>query len=144
MDKLMIDRLETILARYNHIQEDLQNDEVISNLKKYTELSKESRQLEATYNAYEKYNKALQTIEDSKILLLEDDADLVEMAKLEIEQAENDIVELEEQLKYLLLPKDPNDDKNVICEIRAGAGGEEEGAEGGEDPEEPAVPLFSV
>ena len=76
-------------------------------------------------NAYEMYNKALKTIEEGKILLLEDDPDLVEMAKIEIEEAENQVEELEEKLKYLLLPKDPNDEKNVIMEIRGAAGGDE-------------------
>ena len=103
MDKLMIDRLDALRVRYLQIQDDLQNDEVIANLKKYTELSKESRQLEPTFNAYEAYNKALTTIEEGKILLLEDDPDLVEMAKLEIAQAEQDVVDLEDKLKYLLL-----------------------------------------
>ena len=125
MDKLMLDRLDALKTRYEQIQDDLQNDEIIANLKKYTELSKESRQLEPTYNAYEQYNKALKTIEEGKILLLEDDADLVEMAKLEIAEAEEQVVELEEKLKYLLLPKDPNDEKNVIMEIRGAAGGDE-------------------
>ena len=125
MDKLMIDRLETILARYNQIQEDLQNDEVIANLKKYTELSKEARQLEPTFVAYSTYKNAHQTIEEAKILLLEDDAEMVEMAKEEIKAAEATIEELEEKLKFLLLPKDPNDEKNVIMEIRGAAGGDE-------------------
>ena len=125
MDKLMIDRLEAVLARYNQIQADLQNDEVIANLKKYTELSKESRQLEPTFTAYTTYKNAFTTIEEAKILLEEDDADLKEMAKLEIETAEATIEELEEKLKFLLLPKDPNDEKNVIMEIRGAAGGDE-------------------
>ena len=125
MDKMMLDRLETILARFNKIQEDLQNDEVIANLKKYTELSKESRQLEATTNAYLEYKMVLKTIEEAKILLEEDDPEMVEMAKEELKEAESKIVELEEKLKILLLPKDPNDDKNVIMEIRGAAGGDE-------------------
>ena len=125
MDKLMIDRLETVLARYNQIQNDLQNDEVISNLKKYTELSKEARQLEPTYTAYTTYKNAFKTIEEAKILLLEDDEEMKEMAKLEIETAQATIDELEEKLKFLLLPKDPNDEKNVIMEIRGAAGGDE-------------------
>ena len=125
MDKLMIDRLETVLSRFNQIQEDLQNDEVIANLKKYTELSKESRQLEATTKAYLEYKNALQTIEEANILLLEDDPEMVEMAKLEKAEAEGKIEELEEKLKVLLLPKDPNDERNVIMEIRGAAGGDE-------------------
>ena len=125
MDKLMIDRLETILARYNQIQIDLQDDEVIANLKKYTELSKEARQLEPTYIAYSQYKKAKKTIEEANILLLEDDEEMVEMAKIEIAEAEALIESLEDKLKILLLPKDPNDDKNVIMEIRGAAGGDE-------------------
>lgn len=125
MDKLMIERLEAVLARYNQIQEDLQNDEVIANLKKYTELSKESRQLEPTFTAYTTYKNAFKTIEEAKILLLEDDEEMKEMAKLEIESSQATIEELEEKLKFLLLPKDPNDEKNVIMEIRGAAGGDE-------------------
>ena len=125
MDKLMTERLEALMTRYNQIQEDLQNDEVIANLKKYTELSRESRQLEPTFLAYSSYKNAIQTIEDAKILLLEDDEEMKEMAKLEIEEAEAKIEELEEKLKVLLLPKDPNDEKNVFMEIRGAAGGDE-------------------
>ncbi len=125
MDKIMTDRLETVLARYNQIQNDLQNDEIIADIKKYSELSKESRQLEETTKTYLEYKKAINTIVDAKELLNENDAEMVEMAKLEISEAENKIEELEESLKILLLPKDPNDDKNVIMEIRGAAGGDE-------------------
>ena len=125
MDKLMIDRLETVLNRYNKIQEDLQDDEVIANLKKYTELSKESRQLEETTKTYLVYKNALKTIEEAKILLEEDDPEMVEMAKLELEEASGKVEGLEEKLKVLLLPKDPNDERNVIMEIRGAAGGDE-------------------
>lgn len=125
MDKIMTDRLETVLARYNQIQDDLQNDDIIADIKKYSELSKESRQLEETTKTYIEYKKAINTIADAKELLNENDAEMVEMAKLEISEAENKIKELEESLKILLLPKDPNDDKNVIMEIRGAAGGDE-------------------
>ena len=125
MDKLVIDRLEAVLARYNQIQEDLQNDEVIANLKRYTELSKESRQLEETTKTYLEYKGALQTIEEAKILILEDDPEMVEMAKEEMKEAEGKLDTLEERLKFLLLPKDPNDERNVIMEIRGAAGGVE-------------------
>ncbi len=125
MDKIMTDRLETVLARYNQIQNDLQNDEIIADIKKYSELSKESRQLEETTNTYLEYKKALGTIADAKELLNEDDIEMVEMAKLEIAEASTKIEQLEEKLKVLLLPKDPNDDRNVIMEIRGAAGGDE-------------------
>ena len=68
MDKLMVERLEALISRYNQIQADLQNDEVIANLKRYTALSRESRQLEPTFVAYTSYKNALQTIEDAKLL----------------------------------------------------------------------------
>ncbi len=125
MDKLMMDRLETILTRYNQIQDELQNDEVIANLKKYTELSKESRQLEETTKTYLEYKNALKSIEEAKILLDEDDPEMVEMAKLEIETCSAKLEPLEDKIKVLLLPKDPNDEKNVIMEIRGAAGGDE-------------------
>ena len=125
MDKLMIDRLETMLARYNQIQDDLQKEEVISDLKKYTDLSKESKQLEEAVNAYKEYKQSLKNIEEAKILLLEDDEEMVEMAKEEIKEEEKFIFDFEDRIKILLLPKDPNDDKNVIMEIRGAAGGDE-------------------
>ena len=86
MDKLMIERLEAVISRYNQIQADLQNDDVIANLKKYTELSRESRQLEPTFVAYTSYKNALQTIEDAKLLLLEDDEEMKEMVIKEQQQ----------------------------------------------------------
>lgn len=125
MDKIMLERLKTIEARYLQIQNDLQNDEIIANLKKYTELSKESRQLEETTKVFQDYQNNLKTIEEAKILLNEDDPEMVEMAKIELEDATSKIDSFEEKLKVLLLPKDPNDDKNVIMEIRGAAGGDE-------------------
>jgi len=125
MDKLMQERLETILARYNQIQTELQDDAVIADIKKYTNLSKEARQLEPATKAYLTYKANLQTIEDGRLLLSEDDPEMVEMAKEEIKEAEAANTELEEKMVLLLLPKDPNDDKNVIMEIRGAAGGDE-------------------
>ena len=125
MDKIMLDRLETIHARYEQIQNDLQNDEIISNLKKYTELSKEARQLEEVNKTFLEYKNTQKNLEEAKELLNEDDPEMVLMAKNEIEEANKLISELEEKLKILLLPKDPNDEKNVIMEIRGAAGGDE-------------------
>ena len=125
MDKIMIDRLETMLARYNQIQEDLQKDEIISDLKKYTDLSKEAKQLEEATLAYKAYKQSLLNIEQAKELLTEKDEEMVEMAKEEIKIEEENIANFEENIKILLLPKDPNDDKNVIMEIRGAAGGDE-------------------
>ncbi|MCI5745387.1 MAG: peptide chain release factor 1 [Erysipelotrichaceae bacterium] len=125
MDKLMIDRLETVLARYMQIQHDLEDDNVIADIKKYTALSKEARQLEETTKAYIAYKNAQKTLQEARILSHESDMELVMMAQLEEEESLNKMAELEEKLKVLLLPKDPNDDKNVIMEIRGAAGGDE-------------------
>ena len=110
MDKLVIDRLEAVLARYNQIQEDLQNDEVIANLKRYTELSKESRQLEETTKTYLEYKGALQTIEEAKILILEDDPEMVEMAKEEMKEAEGKLDTLEEKSAKVMMKKEIEDE----------------------------------
>lgn len=125
MDKIMIDRLETILNRYRQLQEDLQTDAVISDIKRYTQYSKEARQLEETAARYTSYKSVLQTIQEAQLLLEESDPELVEMGKIELQEAESQVPTLEEELKILLLPKDPNDEKNVIMEIRGAAGGDE-------------------
>ena len=117
MDKLVIDRLEAVLARYNQIQEDLQNDEVIANLKKYTELSKEARQLEPTFVAYSTYKNAHQTIEEAKILLLEEDAEMVEMAKEEI-KAEVDAGVYEDEISMMEMVMDVDDIISEMSSIR--------------------------
>ena len=121
----MNDRLETLKSRYEQIKKDLEDENVIADLKKYTDLSKELRQLSETYDCYIDYLNTENTIKDARILLQEDDKEMVEMARVEIEEGEHHLVKLEEKLKYLLLPKDPNDEKNVIMEIRGAAGGDE-------------------
>ena len=119
----MIERLEQILSRYNEIREKLSTNEVIQDIKKTMELSKELRSLEETVETYKEYKLVLDGIKEAKEML--NDKELGEFAKEELSNLETKKQELDEKLEILLIPKDPNDDKNVIIEIRGGAGGEE-------------------
>ena len=119
----MIDRLEATLKRYNEIREELANPEIISDIKKMTLLSKERTGLEKTVEVYKEYKKVLDDIEEAKELLK--DKDMAEFAKEELSSAEEKKDKLESELEVLLIPHDPNDDKNVIVEIRGAAGGDE-------------------
>jgi peptide chain release factor 1 len=119
----MIDRLEETLNKYNQIQENLTKPETLSNINLLTELSKQASSLEEIVAVYKKYKAVLNSIEQDKELL--DDKDLKEMAIEELKNLEQDKENLEKELEVLLLPKDPNDSKNVIMEIRGAAGGDE-------------------
>ena len=119
----MIERLDQINNRYNEIQEKLSSNEVIQDIKRTTELSKELRNLEETVNTYKEYKNVLSGIKDAKEMV--NDKDLGDFAKEEIERLEEEKKELEQKLEILLIPKDPNDEKNVIMEIRGAAGGDE-------------------
>ena len=119
----MIDRLEAILKRYNEITKDLSNPDVISDIKKMTELSREHTRLEEIVNVYSKYKELLSFIEEDKELI--NDKELGDIAKEELSNYEKEKSDIEEQLKIMLLPHDPNDDKNVIVEIKGAAGGDE-------------------
>ncbi len=121
----MFDRLDVIEARYNKINELLSDPEIVTDIKKVTELSREQRGLEKTVIVYQKYKEILNSTSDLKQMLEDDDDEIKEMAALELEEIEPLLPELEEELKILLIPKDPNDDKNVIVEIRGAAGGDE-------------------
>ena len=119
----MIERLEQILSRYNEIREKLSTNEVIQDIKKTMELSKELRGLEETVETYKEYKVVLDGIKEAKEML--NDKELGDFAKEELSNLEVKKQELEEKLEILLIPKDPNDDKNVIIEIRGAAGGDE-------------------
>ncbi|HPE14838.1 MAG TPA: peptide chain release factor 1 [Bacilli bacterium] len=119
----MIDRLEGILKKYNELSEELTTQEVISDISKMTKLAKEQSSLSDIVEVYKDYKKILSDIEGSKELL--DDQDLKEMAELELKELEEKSEMLEKKLELLLLPKDPDDDKNIIMEIRGAAGGDE-------------------
>ena len=122
----MFDGLEDVNRRYEEVMSTLSSPGVTDDQKKYMALMKEQSELAPVVEAYSQYKQAKQDIEDSlEMLETESDDDMREMLKEEINDAKAREAELEEKLKILLLPKDPNDDKNVIVEIRAGAGGDE-------------------
>jgi peptide chain release factor 1 len=119
----MIERLETIEKRYNDINEELMDQNNISNINKTRELLKEQANLKDIVEAFNEYKKILKDIEDTKEMLK--DNELIEIAKEELLELENKKINIEKQLEILLIPKDPNDGKNVILEIRGAAGGDE-------------------
>ena len=122
----MFDRLEDLLHRYEEIMNELNEPDVTANQERFRALMKEQSDLTPLVEAYREYKKAKQDEEDSLAMLEEEsDEEMRELLKEEHGDAKKRIEELEQELKILLLPKDPNDDKNVIVEIRAGAGGDE-------------------
>ncbi len=122
----MFDKLEDLLIRYEEIMGELAEPGVADNQARYRMLMKEQSDLLPIIEAYTEYKKSKQAVEDSLEMLGEEsDEEMREMLKEELNDSKKRIEELEQKLKVLLLPKDPNDDKNVIVEIRAGAGGDE-------------------
>ncbi len=123
----MIDKLQGIEERFEKINELLCNPEIVSNQEEYKKLMREQKNLTPVVEKYREYKKYDETLNESKQLLDEGglDKDFKELVQEEFEQAKTDLERCSEELKILLLPKDPNDDKNVIVEIRSGAGGEE-------------------
>jgi peptide chain release factor 1 len=124
--KSVFDKLEDLLIRFEEIMGELAEPTVANNQERFRKLMKEQSDLTPIVNAYKEYKKSKQDVDDSLALLEEEsDEDMREMLKEELNGAKKRIEELEQELKILLLPKDPNDDKNVVVEIRAGAGGDE-------------------
>ena len=122
----MFDKLDDMLIHYEELMLMLGDPDVTQDTKRFTKLMKEQAELAPIVEAYKQYKQAKQDVEDSLALLEEEnDEEMREMAKEELSDAKKRIEELEHELKILLLPKDPNDDKNIILEIRAGAGGDE-------------------
>ena len=122
----MFDRLDDLLIRYQEVMGELQEPGVADDQARFRKLMKEQSDLAPIVEAYQEYKNCKQNVDDSLAMLEEeDDEEMREMAKEELNESKRRIEELEQELKILLLPKDPNDDKNVIVEIRAGAGGDE-------------------
>ncbi len=122
----MLDKLDAIVARFDDLGVALTNPEVVSDNKKFMQLSKEYRKLEGIVNARNAYKKCLDNYEFAKdVLANESDEELKQLAKDDIEKLEEEKTTLEEELKMMLIPKDPEDEKNAILEIRAGTGGDE-------------------
>ena len=122
----MFDRLDDLLIRYEELMEELGSPEVASDTNRFRKLMKEQSDLQPLVEKYTEYKNTKQTIEDSlEMLEVEDDEEMKEMLKEELSEAKSNIAKIEQELKVLLIPKDPMDEKNVIVEIRAGAGGDE-------------------
>lgn len=122
----MFDRLEDLVVRFQEIMEELNDPSVVNDQERFRKLMKEQNDLAPIVEAYKEYKACKQSVEDSLTMLEEEsDEEMRELAKEELNDSKARIEELEQEMKILLLPKDPNDDKNVIVEIRAGAGGDE-------------------
>ena len=126
MSKSLIPKLEAIKQRYNEVADLIIQPDVISDQKKYSTLNKEYSDLGKIVKVFDEYKGALDTIAESDEIIADgSDKEFVEMAKQEKYEAQDKLPAFEEELKYLLIPKDPADDKNIILEMRAGTGGDE-------------------
>lgn len=122
----MLDRLQSVVDRYDKLSELLCDPDVTSDTKKLREYSKEQSDLQEAYDAYNEYKSVSEQLADAKAMQNEKlDDEMREMVKMEIDELSEQAASLEEQLRMLMMPKDPNDDKNVIVEIRGAAGGDE-------------------
>jgi peptide chain release factor 1 len=122
----MLDKLASVKERYEHLEQLLSDPEVTSDMERFTKISKDYRGLEPLVKAYDAYAKVLSDIQGSReILSTERDPELLDMAKEELALAEPEKTRLEEEIRILLIPKDPEDEKNAVLEIRSGTGGDE-------------------
>ena len=125
-NSIILDRLSGVINKFEEIGQQIIDPEIIANMKKYIKLTKEYKSLEPLVEAYKEYKNTLSNIDSSKeILDTEKDPEMREMAKMELDELNERVSTLEEEIKILLIPADPEDDKNAIIEIRAGAGGDE-------------------
>ncbi len=121
----MFDKLDFILEKYEELSMKVSDPDVISNQPVWQKHIKEMGEMEPIVNKYKEYKKAKESVAEAKEMLEMGDEELRELAKMEIAENEDKLPQLEDELKILLLPKDPNDEKNVILEVRAGTGGDE-------------------
>lgn len=119
----MFDKLELVEKRYDELTQMISDPEVIANQTEWQKLMKEHASIEEVVQKYREYKKVKQDMEEAKEMM--QDSEMKELAEAEFYEAKDKLPQIEEELKILLIPKDPDDDKNIICEIRAGAGGEE-------------------
>ena len=119
----MFDKLEVVEARYEELTKMISDPEVIANQTEWQKLIKEHSSIEEVVQKYREYKKEKQRMEEAKEMM--EDKELKELAEIDYYEAKEKLPQIEDELKTLLIPKDPNDDKNIICEIRGGAGGEE-------------------
>ncbi|MEM7103243.1 MAG: peptide chain release factor 1 [Bacteroidota bacterium] len=122
----MLDKLEAINERFEYLGEQLTDPEATSDMKRFTKISKEYKNLQEIVDVYNRYKLILTNIENNQTIVREeDDQEFIEMAKMELEELLPEREKIEEEIKILLIPKDPKDEKDVIVEIRAGTGGDE-------------------
>jgi len=121
----MFDRLDQLEARYEELGRQLSDPAIVTDQENYRKVSKAHRDLEPTVEKFREYRQITQGIADAKAMLSDADPDMRDMAQAELDALEPRLGPVEEQLKVLLLPKDPNDEKNIIIEVRAGTGGDE-------------------
>ena len=122
----LLEKLEDLKAKYASLQNQLADPELISDMKRFVQVNKEYKELEPIIAAGEEYRRQVDSLDIAKdILLNEKDPDLREMAKIEASEIEERLPKMEEEIKLLLIPADPEDDKNAILEIRGGTGGDE-------------------
>lgn len=125
-ENTLLNKLEHLVSRFDEVTTLISDPNVISDMKRYVKLNKEYSELQKIVDARNEYKKAYDSIEEAKdILENESDSELKQLANDEISKFSNKLPELEEKIKYLLIPSDPEDDKNVIMEVRAGTGGDE-------------------
>ncbi len=121
----MFDRLDQLEARYEELGVQLSDPKIVNDQENYRKVAKQHRDMEPTVEKFREYRKLRTAVADAKAMLTESDADMREMAQAELDELEPKLATTEEELKVLLLPKDPNDDKNIVLELRAGTGGDE-------------------
>jgi len=121
----MFDRLDQLEARYEELGLQLSDSKIVNDQENYRKVAKQHRDMEPTVEKFRDYRKLHNAVADAKAMLTESDADMREMAQAELAELEPKLATIEEELKVLLLPKDPNDDKNIVLELRAGTGGDE-------------------
>lgn len=125
-ENAILSKLEGVKHKFDEIGQQITDPDVIADMKKYVALNKEYRELEPIVEAYDRYKNLLSNLDDAKaILASEKDEEMREMAKVEVDELEEELPKVEDEIKLLLIPKDPQDGKNAILEIRAGTGGDE-------------------
>jgi peptide chain release factor 1 len=123
---MILEKLEGVKIRFEEVSQLITDPDVIADMKRYVKLNKEYKELEPIVDAYKRYKEILSNLDEAKsIINTEKDPELREMAKMEIDELSGQVEPLENEIKYLLIPKDPEDSKNAIVEIRAGTGGDE-------------------
>ena len=121
----MFDRLDQLEARYEDLGLQLSDPKIVNDQENYRKVAKQHRDMEPTVEKFRDYRKLRDAVADARAMLTESDADMREMAQAELDELEPKLATTEEELKVLLLPRDPNDDKNIVLELRAGTGGDE-------------------